>query len=831
MIGTHIKVRSLYALRVDASGRVGRLRVIGDADRADLGIGVEACVAQLDPKDPKAWQNQGVSSYARMVDPTRTLVAGHENKFGRPELANPAERVFVAELDVLASPAVPPFLIGRQSVPINIRVRYTVPGGTYEPTLTFAEIEPTAEFDVGVLFVHGIGKQRRAETLAQWSAPLLRWINAWLDGASDEVASRLQGTSLDDWLFGMSVLKSTSQVDPDYVDRAGYARNLARKALAPRVKLRDELMSLMPRNAPADEPGGKAPEKETDSATVVATIKNDIQAEAVGGSAEFREAYVLDVGTRSVDPSSVEMHVEAMAADGYMLRSRWMLAESHWAESFWAPSFFGFGRWCLLTAPVLLVHYIKLAWLRHPSWLMRIPSAVALTFAVALAQFAFLLLTLLWLVPWQRLRADVLRVQIGLAGVVGDSYILLEDPVQRRAILDRVSRNLEWLVQRCRSVVLIAHSQGAAVAEQVLSQREQTTPERVTYGATLGAGIQTLDAIRDLSRKRLANAVGWTAILCALLVGVAAITALMGAPTVATWIAIVAVLGLLIAAVVAWTAHPGRLAILPKAARDRPWFDFYARKDLVPFGPLVDAANNGATYKPKEVRNQNSYIADHVTYWQNPEQVVGPLARLIGDAAGFKPVAKLLPNDDVTMAALEGARLSRLGFLRVARLVLLAASAWLLYEQRAAWFSIGFWAVVWVQSKFGLALGAVRAPALHVWLDALVVFVPLLVHKTLVNSTFDGWTTAEVERLLRRSAGKPATHWAMIFSTLLVLVAIGTIAFVWQARWQHVWPLSALNVAAVTVIAAIVFAGVARNAHARRINNAVTGFLAAKKPA
>ena len=58
------------------------------------------------------------------------------------------------------------------------------------------------------------------------------------------------------------------------------------------------------------------------------------------------------------------------------------------------------------------------------------------------------------------MRAYVLKVQLKLAGVVGDSYVLLEDPVQRRAILDRVRRDLKWLIQRCRSVVLIAHSPG-----------------------------------------------------------------------------------------------------------------------------------------------------------------------------------------------------------------------------------------------------------------------------------------------------------------------------------------------------------------------------------
>ena len=121
---------------------------------------------------------------------------------------------------------------------------------------------------------------------------------------------------------------------------------------------------------------------------------------------------------------------------------------------------------------------------------------------LTLAQLAFIALMVLWLVPWDRLRSAVLRLQASLAGIVGDSYMLLEDPVQRRAIIDRVQRDLNWLLQRCRNVVVVAHSQGAAVAEMVLVEPRRSGPVKIKSFITLGAGIQTLSAIENIFAQR-----------------------------------------------------------------------------------------------------------------------------------------------------------------------------------------------------------------------------------------------------------------------------------------------------------------------------------------
>jgi hypothetical protein len=415
----------------------------------------------------------------------------------------------------------------------------------------------------------------------------------------------------------------------------------------------------------------------------------------------------------------------------------------------------------------------------------------------------------LWAVPWNRLRSAVLRVQMGLAGIVGDSYVLLADPVQRRAILDRVHRDLEWLAQRCRRVVVIAHSQGAAVAELVLSNRDDVGAGNIHAFATLGAGVQTLTAIQNLARSREVNVAGWAAIGCALLLGAAIVVACTVAWQLGATIAAAALLGLAAAAIVGERAHPGRPKLLPGAARFRPWLDFFAAKDLVPYGPLVDPADAGENYRPKQVRNLDSWLADHTSYWQNPEQVVGPLAREIGRAAAFAPLERLMPDDVQALDRLERARLSRLGFLGLARVATAIATALLVWAAWPAWLAIGRWAFDAAQSVAAPTSGASR-PAFATWIEAATVLLPLLIHRALIQSTFDGWTTAEVERLLRRSAGAPATHWAATFALLVGLMLAGTAIYV--------WPLSPWQMLGATTITAIGFVWLARRAHLRRVD-------------
>ena len=43
-----------------------------------------------------------------------------------------------------------------------------------------------AEFELGVLFVHGIGEQQQYSTLARFGGALQRWLRRWEEGRRDE---------------------------------------------------------------------------------------------------------------------------------------------------------------------------------------------------------------------------------------------------------------------------------------------------------------------------------------------------------------------------------------------------------------------------------------------------------------------------------------------------------------------------------------------------------------------------------------------------------------------------------------------------------------------
>src|SRR5262245_4350075 len=51
-----------------------------------------------------------------------------------------------------------------------------------EDLLLMGECRTNQPIALGVLFVHGIGAQRRGETLAQFGEPLFRWLDEWARG-------------------------------------------------------------------------------------------------------------------------------------------------------------------------------------------------------------------------------------------------------------------------------------------------------------------------------------------------------------------------------------------------------------------------------------------------------------------------------------------------------------------------------------------------------------------------------------------------------------------------------------------------------------------------
>ena len=166
----------------------------------------------------------------------------------------------------------------------------------------------------------------------------------------------------------------------------------------------------------------------------------------------------------------------------------------------------------------------------------------------------------------------------------------------------------------------------------VLSSRDDPAPVKIQSFVTLGAGVQTLSAIEKYSRSRtVVTPPAGTASLRLLVLLAAGVRrhAFGCAATDTRCDGDVALGGQAYAATkCAPDAHAGRLDALPGAAQDRPLVRLLRDR-----GPrAVRAADRSREKVRASTTRKKSGTAilissDHVLYWQNPEQVVGPLAR------------------------------------------------------------------------------------------------------------------------------------------------------------------------------------------------------------
>jgi len=88
-----------------------------------------------------------------------------------------------------------------------------------------------------------------------------------------------------------------------------------------------------------------------------------------------------------------------------------------------------------------------------------------------------------------------------LASSIGDSLVLTTSHVQRAAIVDVVARTLENQLQRCAQVVVLAHSQGAAVSHAALracalGRSQRNIDLARVHLVTVGSGLQKLTDLR-----------------------------------------------------------------------------------------------------------------------------------------------------------------------------------------------------------------------------------------------------------------------------------------------------------------------------------------------
>ena len=419
---------------------------------------------------------------------------------------------------------------------------------------------------VGLLFVHGIGEQKKGDTLVSFAEPLYEWLSRWSAGKSNDL-----------WSVSTADAKITQTDDgaPSHV-RVSAERN--------------------------------------DSDT-----KIDI-----------------------------------------------LMAEAWWADAFAPPSYTQVARWALLVAPAVVGAYLRpriqssqveaaetltseeevpvvwqlvmvfsplfqLAIQYGPPLIGRfvIPAVLLIMGAFVLVALQVVIVALLILGFIPRVRASVARLQLYFANGFGDTLTLVERPLRYQAMLSQVRKDLDWLEERCDVVSVIAHSQGAVLANEVIAGR----PGKVRNLVTLGGALSKLPTLRAALAHRGRTYGSLACRLSAVLaIGYHLLSAPLDLPTPDSWVLPVAAVSLIYVSMLidsAWHATSLTPAeAIEGVAKPLPgvaWCDLIGDADPVPEGPLPPVT--GAM--TSEVQNTGSVARDHVSYLANTEQVLARIWQLI----------------------------------------------------------------------------------------------------------------------------------------------------------------------------------------------------------
>lgn len=356
-------------------------------------------------------------------------------------------------------------------------------------------------------------------------------------------------------------------------------------------------------------------------------------------------------------------HAEVLVGeikDGVTQGQQWLFAEAWWGAQVLPPSIAEFTAWLLSRGGWTLLLHMHQVWvrplagIRQPRWMyvgrvLVSGSMITLLWLVAsgLMNLLLLLCALVAVVPIGRLRGIVYAVLRALAGVIGDAYLLIRSPTQAAAFGQTVTQALRWVRDRACSVVVVAHSQGAAIAHAALRLNTQT---RVDGFVTVGAGIVKLEALKRFERRPawdraapilapplvILALLAWTRGRPLLLPEAAAFFAPMFVSIIAAtvigglWTSVVEVLAEL-------REQAGEKVSLRETRPDLIWCDIASTHDPVSAGNLSDWFDPDTIgVEAHRIPVLRSFLSDHTRYWQARASFMPLLARVLDRCTGGK---------------------------------------------------------------------------------------------------------------------------------------------------------------------------------------------------
>jgi len=503
-----------------------------------------------------------------------------------------------------------------------------------------ADVVTQPSFELGVLFVHGIGSHGERETLVRWSEPIVKF---WRDRALAISHTSLAVVALD--------------------ERGRIRRWVETHALRSRTPINgiSDLVTNFAPPAPRD-PDGKE---------IAQPITRPDSADSTACCVAAKPEQTLFPDRNPGAPSATLFRLSTVDANASLRESHVLFAESAWAREAFPPTADELYAWLTKSIPIAVwarlerlaktrPTEIRKVWIQavRPfqklrvalSWLLLFLQQVVLPpvyVMLALAsQVAIALVGVLGLLPIPWLARGIRWVVSGLMGTLGQSYALQTSPVRRSAIVSSVALDIDWLSDKCQHTVIVSHSQGAEISRLAFLEARR---EKVKRWYTAGSGIAPLGMLSPKSLDKPAS----KAVVRASKVFLFAALLLVGALLVDS----IPGVNLGIRAEVMRLARSARLeyfaigyaafsALLiylcavagpdlsPQLRRSlmEKWTDFFASEDPVPGGSLQDRWDRdlklqGITgCKERRIFNTRFALLDHTTYFKNIEQFVAPIA-------------------------------------------------------------------------------------------------------------------------------------------------------------------------------------------------------------
>jgi len=403
--------------------------------------------------------------------------------------------------------------------------------------------------------------------------------------------------------------------------------------------------------------------------------------------------------------------------------AHWVVAEAWWAGAFRPATYAELAEWAVIVGPWVLAtevdgirrrigmgkdvpNYIRLGLIPISLVvgfaLLLVALAAGFAFTVAAVGIFVLALTNLpFVAEWAR------SLQRNLASGFGDAYVLTRSPVRFAAMAAQVRAGLQVLRGECSAVVLIAESQGTAVAWYALKHElvdpvaPTEEPAPVGLWLTHGQALRKLSFVLWMARgyqteKQMAAALGTAALL-----GMALLVAYMASLVGDQW-PVVIPSGVVIALLVGLAIYVEYYLI--KSAKDAwqisgedietdwknvllkapglKWLDLWASADPFALGQLGIRGRNITSYK---IRNLGSALADHVSYWKNSTEFLPMVGSFLFRLGGPGVYGSALINRNLMVPAMRRhARVMLLTPMRV--FVGVAVAAGLLYAWRTRKF-------------------------------------------------------------------------------------------------------------------------------------------------